>query len=1738
MASVFGVFGLDDPNMRELIWKKVNEPTDVISDIRTSIIAYMKTDFWEKMSDNARKNNNFENYGSAKNYYFNENGSFSTDDGHLDDELLCLKWVYVREAFNYYAEVDHWDLLKGKAGRVRARVSIEFNSSTNSNIDRTFSSTKRKITDENNDGVINCSINRGQYPIYCEIEYNIDPEAPLIDAEPFYNKPVIGFNTIPWWDDDFLGSWDVLEKYWLQAEYPKCWRHFYRAKSPQPYFLRDSINAFSSDNNLDPHQNQEIVQETLKTLYPVKAFHIRFFKENSDGVYVSDDADNPYIDYFMDENQNGIDAVDITRKIGTDDVTARARFTKEGSYMMIVSVIDKFNKINIFEPEYFIVDKTGPVVTGYTVEEKDYLLSPEDNPVIVTLDASDDGIVHIEDNYTKSFPDLSDYLYVNELDRGVIKVRDSDNIELVNNKIRIKRENVGFTIIDLFFKDNVGNKSNSLLTNKFYMWDRTKPVVQLKPPLTQDTFLTSMKPLSFDIIEATDFSIHNFIYSFHGNTYNGYNINPFTNALTVNYDNYLTGKEGLLDVTVDVVDLAGNHNENIKIGNDHTLSQMIRFNYDDKKPDLIADINGTNLRTNLVLNINESADLNITASDLNFDRIKIVYKTAGFVDFDTTDSNVTYHIQNSSTPVNEVIFSIEAYDLAGNSADKIDNVRIIFSNDNSPPNIAPNQDSENLWRYMINFSDETQIQSIYIKEISPFSNAIESFGEFPPNGTGWDEIVKNVKVFEYDKIVPPNHSICIYAIDIWNNYNWVIVSNEDEDVYIIDDRDKIFTDPENPETGTIDHVKNIIEMSENLIINEGETLYIYTNSPTADGINVTSISISSPENFKIINRGHIVIQNNNNDVFFSGITEGDYKWFGIVNEGSGKISMSYNDYRLYINDAVSGITYKNPAGDILSNEFKNISFTNCKTGIHIVAESANFKVLNMDSIYFYNTIYGVKFDFDAVPITQSMIDDYGSYDSYLSESNTVVRDIKRGEIYCPVEGLKNFTNVNHAPRIEGIVITGEPYCGNTLSLSPDYDYYDDGDPLLEQTLEDTTPTGTRYQWLKANNENGPFTIIPGKTQNYIDIDNSLIKKWVKLRIKPRDLEGAYGEYSYSNSKEIINRAPEARNLKIVDEETSEVAISSTYAYRTVYAKYEFFDIDGDLSSDADYIWKLGTSENGEFTEIIGETSGNLYIGAYCLSNGSYIKFGVKPKDIHNTQPDFYYESDPIPFDLSLRPEIKTATLIGLPEEGQQLNASITYYDHYCELISPKIKWYLSEDEIIGNDNDISYEYENSASFPFNINYAGKYIYFVAKAVDTINAESVEKYSNLLFMNTKPVIDTDYQVYISGTWRLNLMMTANFTYLPHYCSIYLGHSEIRWYASSDNSATTPEDDELLDSLNDWRVIVITEERFVGKYIYFVVRIKDENDTFSDPEISSIVRLTNPRVENVRIELNEDQFGTVHAYYDFANYENPPPPSDTESDRSKTRWYVTLGTDQNGLYIPLSEVFGELSWGFLEKRVSELWGINFFQPYGWLKLEITPNNDEGHSGQTVTVYKKFVNYNNRDYIDNIGANETADTAVEADPSGMLSYNNYFKTTYISGFIYESTDKDFFKFTVLDPDPGELNKPFHIRIKFLQNPQDAYTFKIYEGWRGPAQPIDPDEILEYNSVSEDIDTEYTQYDWGLQYKDTHTGTKYDSTVHFTKTYIIEVCKKSDIIFTGPDIGYTLEVSNGLYPTFEPEP
>lgn len=743
----------------------------------------------------------------------------------------------------------------------------------------------------------------------------------------------------------------------------------YLATAPQMGISTTLSHSFTYE-----HNNNFPAVTNISSRQGLKVIMARFYREKVDGTLEFVGKSSKSIEN-AEEAKYGLSNFDIT------DSDLESFNLDEGRYRYYIGVIDKFNKIYISKPEYFVIDKSAPLVEGAIWTEKS--LFKESEPVIFSWNK-------ISDNYSDMAE--KDFIFIRlEGENEAKKVSELTDFIVDETSGEIKLVTEGFYYINQFFiSDKAGNIGYSKDEVSFY-YDRHAPILSLDPTIDPAGLFRSSDSIKILIDEISDINIKELNLEFLGDN-NIYDIPHFSGYIDMSEIviplSVLAGKEGEFKIYVEVEDKAGNS----------SIEEYI-FKLDDLAPELALYINNTPLNLDeTTYFLNHTNLFSISIKDLNYDSVNVLITS------DVAGSANSIDITNSgeksldiTTLEKDLLVDKETLTIVVTARDKNNNVSTISKNfelydDDAPPLVKATRVEEG--QYRIEVDDISLIKKIYIKYINlPEDNIVELDDFTPlPAGTGWFTLSENVRFYDKNIYILPRYAACVFAEDIWGNMSdsssaGIFMENEKQAAsYIINSKSDLDA------LGWT--LYGDILVRTNLSIEAGERLNIITNS-----INRTNIDFDSSVGLiKLINNGgEINIDSTSNEIVFrgAGASSDEYKWFGILHR-EGALNIAGPNRISFIN-ARAAITYLNPESDI---GLDNITFSDCFIGIHFLDFNSSYNKLTVRNSTFNDSIYGIKFEIDSYEDA----DLYESALKHLFRENTTFNRIYKGNVYCPVNG--------------------------------------------------------------------------------------------------------------------------------------------------------------------------------------------------------------------------------------------------------------------------------------------------------------------------------------------------------------------------------------------------------------------------------------------------------------------------------------------------------------------------------------------------------------------------------------------------------------------------------------------------------------------------------------------------------------------------------------------------------------
>ena len=192
------------------------------------------------------------------------------------------------------------------------------------------------------------------------------------------------------------------------------------------------------------------------------------------------------------------------------------------------------------------------------------------------------------------------------------------------------------------------------------------------------------------------------------------------------------------------------------------------------------------------------------------------------------------------------------------------------------------------------------------------------------------------------------------------------------------------------------------------------------------------------------------------------------------------------------------------------------------------------------------------------------------------------------------------------PAVEGVEISGRLIPGRRISVS-DYDF----------SVENDTEGAHIYDWLVCDTAGGEFTSVKSGTEDFLDIDENLATKYIKVNMTA---VGASGLVGYSDESNVLapEAAPVAKGLKL--------SLSTPMENKDIAADYVYEDTNGDAELGTVIKWYLSDTQAYDGREV---GTGNTY-RITSKDAGKYIYCTVVPKN----GAEYLYEGDLYPSEIA------------------------------------------------------------------------------------------------------------------------------------------------------------------------------------------------------------------------------------------------------------------------------------------------------------------------------------------------------------------------------------------------------------------------------------------------------------------------------------------------------------------------
>ncbi|OHD06717.1 MAG: hypothetical protein A2Y34_05590 [Spirochaetes bacterium GWC1_27_15] len=1043
-------------------WKAKGIGSNLPTDARANMESLLKTTFGSDKNPNTTfpyeyMINNRLSYIEQQ-YYFIQNSTLVPNDiNNANNEYICLGVI------DFGGEA-HYKMLRKSSSPIDEEYYATYNSKISfAWISKVFSWTTSRWHQYDQTHTVD-EDKKGTFKVY-EGDVQDTGTFPIISKDIFMDTPInindsqkkeeekyftITFTSDFTKHDNTVGSY--FEDGWNSTY---CNYTLYKAKDALPHLNEIFDKPFIEDSSLiDTAHHQQLNEITIFTQYGVKILGLQFYKYNAAINNYEIVTDKTIITTTYDKTSpDGINNIVIPKVHMT---TPEGKYI-EGKYMMVLGIVDKFNKIYSFEPQYFVIDTTAPTINETVTSKTNF--GSTDTPEIVSWTS-------LSDNYT-AYTEISDYFYVRLADMvNPIRLKEVGNFKIENNKILL---NEGQTHIkELFVRDIAGNRKDLISQEIVFNYDKVSPTFSSTVDTTKcykstdsinitideiSDILVDSLYISYGLISRMSIDMFNKVLlvglsqldkdfvmgCYHqlitDNYYelksdlseidknkliticNGikYNIlydttNYSSNKkITVPFD-FLKETTGKFNIYLKVKDIVGNVGEysldNLAI-DEHApkLKVSIKdvansYNIEDKD-NIDKELIDIKIYTDKVLlNQSKTLSIEIIEDNLKDDGLKVDITT----NYNPTINNklgqtaTTYTLIKNSTntePYEIVKVNITASD----KTDKTINEEYVFwlYNDTTAPIITKTGTNG---AYNINITESTSIKNIYMKDISLPSGTttLNHFGTLPSliSLNGWVRLTSDVTSYTNSFFILPDKASCIIAEDMWGN-----VTNTDVLAGIMTNSNI---------TGLI-YINTKSDLATYSYKLNGNV--IFTNSITLDS-NDPELVISGTagkitfilfeaknEPIKIINNGgKIKIDSTNSEIRFlgTGNAEGnDYKWFGFVNENNTSTLTFTGTNKVYFENAISPLSYLYPPDTITLN---NLEFKNCFMGIHIYDYSNSYTKLTISNSAFTNLIYGIKFDFNTY--TANTFD----LGINLNKTGCTFTNIIRANVYSPIKGIE------------------------------------------------------------------------------------------------------------------------------------------------------------------------------------------------------------------------------------------------------------------------------------------------------------------------------------------------------------------------------------------------------------------------------------------------------------------------------------------------------------------------------------------------------------------------------------------------------------------------------------------------------------------------------------------------------------------------------------------------------------
>lgn len=287
--------------------------------------------------------------------------------------------------------------------------------------------------------------------------------------EPFFTPEGSLYN-FRYWDSGWRGSASRKSFGWHGANSSL---YVYKAKDPR-------LNIYSPFSRPDGElhvREGEFSALNIHATYGVKLLAANIYREGESQPVAS------YLQVMDGENLNEADGlrefiIDLSELTTDPHFLQAPEALEEGRYRLVIGVLDKFNKIYLYESENFVYDLTPPQLTKRHGEEP---VNPSSN-----LNQSDSTLIRwaeIKDNYTVH-PDYADYIYI-DFGSGAIPVKEAEAdghpiFAFEEGAVRVVREG-DYGPMNIYLQDLAGNRT-VLAEYKSFTYYVSHPEVSLVEP--------------------------------------------------------------------------------------------------------------------------------------------------------------------------------------------------------------------------------------------------------------------------------------------------------------------------------------------------------------------------------------------------------------------------------------------------------------------------------------------------------------------------------------------------------------------------------------------------------------------------------------------------------------------------------------------------------------------------------------------------------------------------------------------------------------------------------------------------------------------------------------------------------------------------------------------------------------------------------------------------------------------------------------------------------------------------------------------------------------------------------------------------------------------------------------------------------------------------------------------------------------------------------------------------------